>query len=144
MSAAVADRAHRACKRFPGVESSVRTSRHWTAAKLRMVTPPLPTQVISDAALIISELGTNAILHTASGSGGNFAVTLEVDPAQVRMWVMDQGSDTIPIPRTDARDDEDECGRGLRIVEAFADECGPVITDEASGYTATIRIRVHA
>ncbi|PSK80859.1 anti-sigma regulatory factor (Ser/Thr protein kinase) [Murinocardiopsis flavida] len=128
--------AHQAYQLFPGDAASIKRARQWTADTLMDTTPQLPAQVISDVILIVSELATNAIRHTASDSG-TYTVTLETDRAQVRVWVMDQGgAATLPIARTPGR--MDVSGRGLAIVEAFSDTCGPILTTEATGYMATI------
>ncbi|PSK90269.1 anti-sigma regulatory factor (Ser/Thr protein kinase) [Murinocardiopsis flavida] len=130
----------RACTWLPGAESSIRTARGWAAATLAAVTPPLPAPVIDDAVLIISELATNAVRHTRSGRGGTYALTLETDPDHVRIWVMDEGAAAIPFPRCADRDHDEEGGRGLAIIQACADESGPVVTATATGYTAAIHL----
>ncbi|HEY7485870.1 MAG TPA: ATP-binding protein [Streptosporangiaceae bacterium] len=74
-----------------------------------------------DAAVCISELLTNALRHTDSGRGGQMRV--QVALADGALWgeVADDGcAATVPH----VRDDPGESGRGLRIVDAYADAWG--------------------
>jgi anti-sigma regulatory factor (Ser/Thr protein kinase) len=75
-------------------------------------------QAADDLALIASELIGNAIRH---GSGGDIEVLLAVREGALVLEVADGGNGT-PIARDPAEDDE--CGRGLLIVEALADKYG--------------------
>lgn len=83
-------------------------------------------EIADVVALVVSELSTNAVEHTASGGpGGLFVVELEVDPAEVRVAVVDMGSDSEPSTRlNDPADPWSVSGRGLCIVEAVAAKWG--------------------
>lgn len=129
--------ATRAAEVFPGTATSVRDARAWVAARLAEV-PELSPETVSDAELIISELATNAVRYTRSGDpGGSYTVAIDADSWQVTIRVIDQGADTIPLARTPKF--FEESGRGLRMVEHVADYCGPVVTEQGSGYLAAIR-----
>ncbi|MGI5192637.1 ATP-binding protein [Streptomyces sp. CA-288835] len=87
----------------------------------RLRTWQLPEQVRQDALLILSELVTNAIRHTPStrilccaGLTANRLLHLEVH---------DEGLTARTLPPRDPSP-EDEGGRGLLLVEHFADAWG--------------------
>ncbi|MFD0901222.1 ATP-binding protein [Actinomadura sediminis] len=74
--------------------------------------------------LIISEYGTNALRHSASGApGGRIKAELSLTARHVCLTVLDGGG---PIGRgAPARDDDlPEHGRGLLLADAYADEAG--------------------
>jgi serine/threonine-protein kinase RsbW len=75
-----------------------------------------------DIVLLASELATNAILHTASGVNGTFAVTVHVQDGRVRTEISDLGSDTAPSVRPSGA--PQESGAGLRLVEMLANRWG--------------------
>jgi two-component sensor histidine kinase len=76
------------------------------------------------AALLLSELVTNALRH-GSPPGREIAVTLHRAEGLLRLEVEDAG-DRLPQPRTADPDLDDECGRGLALVAALADDWGVV------------------
>ncbi|MFD1543881.1 ATP-binding protein [Nonomuraea guangzhouensis] len=98
---------------LPGVAQSVAVARHCVGAMLAAA----GHRVVEDVRLIVSELITNALIHTASGLHGG-VVTVEVvavDAEIVRVEVTDDGADTVPRARVSGGDD---ChGRGLWLVE---------------------------
>jgi len=102
------------CERlFPGLPSQVGEARRW----VRAVTGPASGDI---AVLVVSELATNAIMHSASGRpGGKFAVGVQARTSGVLIYVRDQGRDA-------ARDaagrwaPENGHGYGLRIVASLA------------------------
>lgn len=90
-----------------------------------------------DAELILSELATNAVRHSASGSGsgGEFEIRFTLLADGLRLEVVDQGkapSAPLAPPDESFAPDEDpafphgESGRGLGIVDAIADRWGRV------------------
>ncbi|NYE49177.1 anti-sigma regulatory factor (Ser/Thr protein kinase) [Spinactinospora alkalitolerans] len=100
---------------FSGVDSSVGRCRDW----IRRVLLPYSDDVRETAALLLSEVATNAVRHTRSGQrGGVFSVIATFDADVLRVSVRDQGAHTLPIP-VPAYDDE-ECGRGLCLLSALA------------------------
>ena len=80
---------------------------------------------VNDVQLVVSELVTNAVAHTASGEPGRF-VTVEVsslDAVTAYIEVVDDGA-TATAPEV-RKADADECGgRGLWLVEAVAARWG--------------------
>jgi anti-sigma regulatory factor (Ser/Thr protein kinase) len=101
---------------FPGKPDQVARVRGF----VQLVLGPAP--VADEAVLLASELATNAIVHTASGHGGTFAVTVKRYPSAVRVEVHDAGSHRMPVPR--AQDHQAEEGRGLGLVSQIADRWG--------------------
>ncbi|MGH3328209.1 MAG: ATP-binding protein [Streptomycetales bacterium] len=110
---------------FPGEPLAVGHARAWLAALLD------GGPLTDEAQLVLSELATNAVRHTASREYG-FTVTVEVGPRGLCLRVTDAGAPEPPVP-TDAGQDE-ESGRGLRIVEALATRWG-CEADRDSGCT---------
>jgi anti-sigma regulatory factor (Ser/Thr protein kinase) len=76
-----------------------------------------------DLELVTSELMTNAIRHTPSGETGSL-VTLRIRTSAgwARVEVTDRGNASWAEPAP-ARE-EDECGRGLGIIQMLADRAG--------------------
>ncbi|MFF7145732.1 ATP-binding protein [Streptomyces sp. SID2888] len=72
------------------------------------------------AALLISELLTNAITHTSSRSVR--VIVARPTPNWARVAVVDKAPGCLPEMRP--LDLEKETGRGLRLVDAFADRWG--------------------
>lgn len=108
--------------RLPGTAEHVARARQW----LRTALDGCP--VTEDAALLLSEVATNALAHSASGRGGGFTVTVLHRSGDVRVEVADQGG--LWLPETA----EDEVhGRGLVIVSSLARAWG--ITGDEAGRT---------
>jgi len=98
---------------FAGLPESVSAACAWVAGFV----PGSPTA--DDAALLTSELVTNAILHSASGlPGGQVMVSMRAGDGMVRVDVTDQGA--VPPGLTAPRG----LGQGLVLVAALADVFG--------------------
>jgi anti-sigma regulatory factor (Ser/Thr protein kinase) len=96
---------------FPGRPESVSAARAWVARFL-------PGSA-DDAALMASELVTNAIVHSASGlPGGSVTVTVAPSSGMARVDVIDQGA----MPACMAA--PHGLGAGLAIVAQLADVFG--------------------
>lgn len=100
--------------------------------------PRSPPRFADDAALIVTELGANALVHTVSGSpaGGAFHLSLTVAGSSVTITVTDHGG-TPTTPKATPPDADATHGRGLALVEALAsririhgDERGHTVTAE--------------
>jgi anti-sigma regulatory factor (Ser/Thr protein kinase) len=100
---------------LPGQERHLGTLRRWLSALL----PDCSGR--SDVLSVATELGSNAIRHTASGRGGWFAVEVTWHPAAVRVAVADSGSPAEPQVIDDITR---EHGRGLLLVRGLSIRMG--------------------
>jgi len=99
---------------FPAVAGEVGQARRFLAGLL----DGCPAR--DDALVCLSELATNAVLHSRSGlPGGTFRVHATVHGGRVRVEVEDEGG-----PWGSARDAHGQNGRGLVIVSQLASRCG--------------------
>ncbi|MUL42049.1 ATP-binding protein [Streptomonospora sp. PA3] len=122
---------------FPGRRTGVSDARHWLECLLsRASDPPVPESTASTAALLLSEAATNAVRHTASGSrpGGTFTVRVHIGGDALTVDVEDEGAATVPTLGTPGGDDES--GRGLLLIDAFADTWG--VRPEGCGLSFTL------
>jgi serine/threonine-protein kinase RsbW len=101
---------------FAGSPEEIRNVRHF----VRQLVGECP--VADDVILLVSELATNAVRHTASGLDGTFCVLVQVVDGKVRVEVHDLGSDTAPAVRPVGP--PGESGAGLAVVETIADRWG--------------------
>ncbi|GHE45977.1 ATP-binding protein [Streptomyces griseoaurantiacus] len=105
------------CRAFPGLAEEVTHARHFVASLLAERGP------VDDAVLIVSELATNAVRHSLSGSaGGWFLVIVAFGHDLVRLEVVDQGGPHVPH-LCDVTNQE-EGGRGLLLIAACAKDWG--------------------
>ncbi|MFI9727214.1 ATP-binding protein [Streptomyces sp. NPDC052092] len=101
------------CRAFPGLAEEVANARRFVAALLDERGP------VEDAVLIVSELATNAVRHSLSGSvGGWFLVVVGLGDDLVRIEVVDQGGPRVPH-LCDVTSQE-EGGRGLVLIAGCA------------------------
>jgi hypothetical protein len=100
---------------FPGEERQLGVLRRWLASLL----PRCPAR--DDVASIATELGANAVRHTASGRGGWFVVEIIWPGPVVRVAVTDLGAPTGPQL---VDDPEGEHGRGLLVVQGLSARAG--------------------
>jgi len=100
---------------FPGEERQLGEVRRWLAALL----PDCPAR--HDAASVATELGANAVRHTATGRGGWFAVEVTWHRPVVRVAVTDCGAPGGPrmIDKPAG-----EHGRGLLMVHGLSVRTG--------------------
>jgi len=108
---------------FPAGAGQVREARRFLAGVLD------GCPAAGDALLCVSELVTNAVLHSQSARpGGRFTVRAAARPGSLRVEVEDEGGPW----RTD-RDGDAQSGRGLLIVSELASRWGR--EDAAAGRT---------
>ncbi|MET8145682.1 ATP-binding protein [Sphaerisporangium sp. NPDC005288] len=89
---------------------------------------------LDEVLLVVSELATNAVLHSASGAaGGTFTVRVELEAGAVTVAVVDQGPALVPARRPDG-----EGGHGLALVAELADAYEMTVTEH--GRTAWCRL----
>jgi anti-sigma regulatory factor (Ser/Thr protein kinase) len=90
------------------------------------------TDMIDTAALLLTELTTNALRH---GEGAEIGVRILPQDGRLRIEVCD-GSPARPVLRHASPDDE--CGRGLFLVEALAESWGT--TPDGTSTWCTLRL----
>ncbi|MEU0521100.1 ATP-binding protein [Streptosporangium sp. NPDC006007] len=114
----------RMSRTFPGSPVAIAEARRFVTAFLRR------WPGVDDAELIVSELATNAVRHSASGRfGGCFTVSIQIDRDKVWLGVLDQGGPRIPRPLPPPLDGEG--GRGLTLVAGLAMNWG--VTGDSGG-----------
>ncbi|MFG1878508.1 ATP-binding protein [Sphaerisporangium sp. NPDC049003] len=120
------------CVEVVGAESSVAGVRAFVRGTLGMGHPAL-----DDVTLLVSELTTNAVLHSDSRDGGPVSVTLlECDQA-IRVIVRDAGSGSRPRVSGDLCG---EGGRGLFLVEELSQCWG--VDEDGTGRAVWCEVKV--
>jgi len=106
---------------FPGEAAAVGQAREFVRGVLGNAWPRL-----DDLLLMVSEVASNAVRHTASGDdGGWFDLTVSAAGFVVRIAIADGGGSSEPqAPDGEGEPDVLTCGRGLRIVNALAHRWG--------------------
>ena len=118
----------------PGSPEEIGRARRWAREILSQ------TPCADDAALIVSELGTNALRHTASGSpDGVFHVVLALSNHVLAISVTDDG-ETDTVPEIKQPGPETTRGRGLGMVAALATNVD--IRPGAHGQTITAELLI--
>ena len=100
---------------FSGEKRQLGLMRRWLVACL----PECPAR--DDVVSVATELGSNAIVHTASGRGGWFAVEVTWSQSTVRIAVADHGG---PAEPQMTEDPDGEHGRGLLLVHGLSARTG--------------------
>ena len=100
---------------FPGEAGQLGVLRRW----LELLLPECPAR--GDVAYVATELGANAVRHTASGQGGWFAVEITMHRQAVRVAVADGGAPGEPRVLDDPMG---EHGRGLLVVQGLSARTG--------------------
>jgi len=98
---------------FPGAPESVPTARHFVSNAVADV----PKEIADRAALMVSEIATNAIRH----AGSDFEVLVELTSDELNVEIADSGGGSPTVRRARPLD---ASGRGLHIVESLADKWG--------------------
>jgi hypothetical protein len=96
---------------FEGEKRQLSVMRRWLVSVL----PECPAR--DDVISVATELGSNALRHTASGDGGWFAVEISYHDSVVRVGVADGGGPTEPRV---IEDPDGEHGRGLWLVQGLS------------------------
>ncbi len=105
---------------FPGTAVAVGQARRFVAGVIGDGFPGL-----DDVLLLVSEVASNAVRHTASGDGGAVRGDRLGGRGSVRVEIGDRGGASEPR-LAEGRPGRDVLtgGRGLRIVDALADKWG--------------------
>ncbi|GLW70339.1 ATP-binding protein [Kitasatospora phosalacinea] len=105
--------------------AEVSRARRWVRDRLRAGGIDQDSQVAETLVLVVSELVTNAVVHT--GRPAVLRLLLPVDPATgpaaVRVEVFDT-SCAAPAPRHAGADEDATNGRGLELVELLCERWG--------------------
>lgn len=110
---------------LPGTPQSVSAARQIARELLGDDHPSIETTM-----LLVSELVTNAVLHSRSGEpGGRVTVVLCTGPAGILIQVSDGGGPSEPRVSTLPADGA-EHGYGLLLVDALADRWGSICSPE--------------
>jgi anti-sigma regulatory factor (Ser/Thr protein kinase) len=109
---------------FPRTPESVPTARHFVSSAVADV----PKDIADRAALLVSELATNAIRH----GGTDFEVRVERTDKELSIEIADAGEGAPTLRRATPRDPS---GRGLQIVETLADRWGVRRKEDGHGKT---------
>jgi anti-sigma regulatory factor (Ser/Thr protein kinase) len=97
---------------FPGEVHQLSLVRRW----LESLLPDCPAR--DDVACVATELGTNAVRHTASGQGGQFVLEVTWQGSAVRVAVEDSGASYAPQVNDDPAGEQ---GRGLLVVQGLSE-----------------------
>lgn len=120
-------------RRFPRARSSVPAAR---AFALEALAQWGVTDRQDEVRLCVSELATNALLHSAP-VGREFSLRLVADDLTVRIELRDSGGGR---PRITPAGTDDCGGRGLRLVTALADDFG--VDEHITGKTVWSSFKV--
>src|SRR4029453_8586312 len=104
-------------REFVGQADQVAAARRFVVSAIHA---PGPARDVTR--LLVSEAPTNAILHSASGDGGTFAVRYLISDHLVRVEVHDGGGPS--SPRRRVHDLESMTGRGLDLFDALSPRWG--------------------
>jgi anti-sigma regulatory factor (Ser/Thr protein kinase) len=114
---------------LPALRTSARAARDTVRDRLRAW--QVPGDTCCDAVLLVSELATNAVLHTDSGHV-LCGLTLTGDERRLRIELHDDGPTRIRPPESHVGPWE-ESGRGLFLVQQLADHWGSARSTRAEG-----------
>jgi anti-sigma regulatory factor (Ser/Thr protein kinase) len=116
---------------FPHATESVPAARHFVLSAVGDISP----DVIPRVELMVSEVATNAVVHAASA----FEVVVERVDTIIRVEVTDRGTGEPEVQNPSPRDRH---GRGLRIVEMFADDWGVRHAPDGAGKTVWFAVGI--
>jgi anti-sigma regulatory factor (Ser/Thr protein kinase) len=83
--------------------------------------------LMDDVRLLVSELVTNSVIHSATNLDGPIQLCLRVSSGEVRCEVSDVGSWRDPVP-----DPRGLSGWGLQLVDRLSDRWGVIRNDETT------------
>ena len=106
---------------LPAERSAASRARHFTRDVLARL--DVPSAVIDDAELLVSELVTNAVLHARSAS----RIDVARENGRVRVAV---GDDSAEPPQLRNNGSDSVTGRGLHLVERLACSWGVDRSDD--------------
>jgi anti-sigma regulatory factor (Ser/Thr protein kinase) len=89
--------------------------------------PAIPTKVLEDTTLLVSELVTNAVRHAPSGGSPEVELRLKLERERIRVVVSDPGGGFVATPRLPTA--SESSGWGLYLVDRIADRWGIISKD---------------
>jgi anti-sigma regulatory factor (Ser/Thr protein kinase) len=122
-------------REFSGHAEQVAAARRFVAAAIHGSGPARDV-----SRLLVSEAATNALLHSASGDGGSFAVEYLISNDRHRVEVHDGGGPT--GPRRRVHHPESMTGRGLDLFDALSDRWG--VDGSPDGWTVWFELDLAA
>ena len=122
-------------REFSGDADQVAAARRFVASAIHGGGPARDV-----SRLLVSEAATNAVLHSASGNGGTFAVQYLISDDLLRVEVHDGGGPNSPQRRIHHLDSM--TGRGLDLFDALSDRWGVVGTP--NGWTVWFELDLAA
>jgi anti-sigma regulatory factor (Ser/Thr protein kinase) len=126
---------------FPAVPSSVPAARAWIRQALTR--HGCDAMTAHAAELLVSELATNAVRHTATA---RFTVCLDPADDNIEIAIQDGDSATLPLGRSGADrgeiDGQEEEGRGLVLVGALSQAWGVVTTVDGKWVWSRLSLRI--
>ncbi|MET9494472.1 ATP-binding protein [Streptomyces sp. NPDC006552] len=114
---------------LPAVRASARSARDTVRDRLRAW--QVPGDTCCDAVLLVSELTTNAVLHTGS-ERVLCGLTLTGGEQRLRIELHDDGRALVPPPERHAAPFA-EGGRGLVLIQQLADRWGSARSTRVDG-----------
>lgn len=120
---------------LPARDTCVREARRRVHAQLSEWS--LDGDMRDAAALVVSELVTNALLHTSSEV---IVCALREEHGRLRIEVTDQG-DPGPVPAPRIAEPDQEHGRGLLLVTRLADAWGVATASSGRGHSVWAVLR---
>ena len=122
-------------REFSGDADQVAAARRFVASAIHGGGPARDV-----SRLLVSEAATNAVLHSASGNGGTFAVQYLISKDLLRVEIHDGGGPTSPQRRVHHL--ESMTGRGLDLFDALSDRWGVAGTPD--GWTVWFELDLAA
>ncbi|MFJ8861285.1 ATP-binding protein [Streptomyces sp. NPDC102451] len=119
--------------RLSSTPRGARLARRLTEQQLAAWGIPYDSGTAWAVALVVAELASNAITHGRL-PGRDFRLVLALQPAAVRIEVTDARPER-PLPDPSPARADATAGRGLLLVDAYADRWGCVARD---AYTKTV------
>jgi anti-sigma regulatory factor (Ser/Thr protein kinase) len=120
--------------KLPFAASSASIARRCLVSDL--VSAGIYESAVSDAAVVVSELFSNALRHARPLPGSTIRVSWQLDAGSVRVSVQDGGGPT--LPELGELDQSTTGGRGLRIVARLSKDWGTRCDDEGTTVWAVI------
>jgi len=122
-------------REFSGHAEQVAAARRFVASAIQGGGPARDV-----SRLLVSEAATNALLHSASGEDGSFAVEYLISKDLLRVEVHDGGGPS--GPRRRVHHPESMTGRGLDLFDALSDRWG--VDGSPDGWTVWFELDLAA